>query len=82
MIDATWSIEELIERYPASREVFARYGMWCPVCALAGLETLADAARVYGVAIEQLLHELEDQIRVAPGKPAKSASSRRSKPRA
>ena len=52
MIRGEWSIEELRARYPRSREVLIRWGMWCPVCALAGLETLADAARVYGVEIE------------------------------
>lgn len=59
MIRGDWSIEELMERYPRSREILIRRGMWCPVCALAGLETLADAARVYGVEIEQLIREIE-----------------------
>jgi len=59
MIREDWSIEELLARYPRSREVLIRWGMWCPVCALAGLETLADAARVYGVEIERLIQEIE-----------------------
>ncbi len=65
MIDPEWSIEELVERYPGSREVLVRYGMWCPVCALAGLETLADAARVYGVEIQQLIREIERNIQAS-----------------
>ncbi|MDT7949831.1 MAG: DUF1858 domain-containing protein [Thermoflexus hugenholtzii] len=61
MIRKDWSIEELLARYPRSREILIRWGMWCPVCALAGLETLADAARVYGIDIETLIRELEEQ---------------------
>ncbi|WP_448591667.1 DUF1858 domain-containing protein [Thermoflexus hugenholtzii] len=61
MIRKDWSIEELLARHPRSREVLIRWGMWCPVCALAGLETLADATRVYGIDIETLIRELEEQ---------------------
>jgi hybrid cluster-associated redox disulfide protein len=61
MIRKDWSIEELLARYPRSREILIRWGMWCLVCALAGLETLADAARVYGIDIETLIRELEEQ---------------------
>jgi len=85
MVDPTWSVEELLERYPASRDVLARYGMWCPICALAGLETLADAARVYGVPLDRLLGELEARIRGegaahASGS-AKASAQRRSQAR-
>ncbi len=65
MIDPEWSIEELMERYPASREILVRYGMWCPVCTLSGLETLADAARVYGVEIERLIQEIESKAQAS-----------------
>lgn len=60
MIDPRWSVEELLERCPGSREVLVRYGMWCPVCTLAGLETLADAARVYGIEVDRLVQEIQE----------------------
>ncbi len=50
MPEANMTVAELLEQWPALRErLCTSGGMACAGCELSAFETLADAARVYGV---------------------------------
>lgn len=52
------TIAEVLEKSPKAAEVFFSHGMACLGCAVAKGETLAEAAEVHGIDIEDLLKEL------------------------
>ncbi len=58
-IDPTLSVSEVLERWPATAEVFARRCAACLGCVMAPFDTLGDAAAAYGIALAGLLGELE-----------------------
>lgn len=58
MISKEMTIEEIIQRYPQTIPVFARFGLDCVGCQIASFEALEHGAGVHHVNIEQLLKEL------------------------
>lgn len=56
--DAKLMIADLLDACPAAAQVFLRHGMACVGCTMAPFETLADAAREYGIDSRSLLVEL------------------------
>ncbi len=52
------NLEELLAGRPPVVKVFLRRKMACPGCAMAPFETLAEAARHYGVPADDLLAEV------------------------
>jgi len=62
MIHGDMLILELLERYPQTRQVFARYSMPCDRCMGAAQGSLADGARMHSVPLGTLIQELEQSI--------------------
>lgn len=58
MITKEMIIGDIIRQYPATVEVFARYGLECFECQIADLETLEHGAGFHQLDIEKLLQEL------------------------
>ena len=51
-------IMEAVELNPKAPEILLSYGMHCLGCAIAQGETIAEAAMVHGIDVEELLAEL------------------------
>ena len=51
-------IMEAVELNPKAPEILLSYGMHCLGCAIAHGETIAEAAMVHGIDVEELLAEL------------------------
>ncbi len=56
------SIIEIVQNYPQSLEVFAKYGLGCIGCAAARFENLEAGAKVHGVDPEQMVAEINALI--------------------
>ncbi len=55
-------IEEILQKYPESVEVFLKYGFHCLGCAAASFENLEDGARAHGIDVDKLVNELNQGI--------------------
>ncbi len=55
-------IIEIVQNYPESLEVFAKYGLGCIGCAAARFENLEAGAKVHGVDPEQMVAEINELI--------------------
>ncbi|TDA65662.1 MAG: DUF1858 domain-containing protein [Clostridia bacterium] len=62
MISKDMSILEVLQAYPRTQEVFARYGMACVSCMGATEETIEAAARMHGLDLDRLLADLNRQV--------------------
>lgn len=62
MISKEMTIEEIIQRYPQTIPVFARFGLECVGCQIASYEALEHGAGVHHVDVEQLLKELNSVV--------------------
>ena len=62
MIRKEMTIEEIIQRYPQTIPVFARFGLECVGCQIASYEALEHGAGVHHVDVEQLLKELNSLV--------------------
>ena len=69
------TIAELLDRDPAAARILLRHGMACIGCSMAPFETLADAAREYGVDPVVLLSELAPGF--GPRRRRRSAAAKR-----
>ena len=58
------TIAALLAMHPAAARVLLNYRMHCVGCDIAPFETIADACAIYGVAVEELLADVD---RAAPG---------------
>ena len=56
------NIAEVVEKYPATIEVFKKYNLFCFGCAAARFENLETIAQEFGVDIEQFVKELNKKI--------------------
>jgi hybrid cluster-associated redox disulfide protein len=57
---ATTTVSAYLERCPEAARVFLAHRMACVGCSLAKFDTLADAARAYGLPLDGFLHELAE----------------------
>ena len=55
-------IIDIVQQYPESLEVFAKYGLGCIGCAAARFENLETGAKVHGVDPEVMVGEINDLI--------------------
>jgi hybrid cluster-associated redox disulfide protein len=55
-------IMEILRQYPETKTVFDRYAMPCDRCMGAARGSLAEGARMHGVALETLMKELRDCV--------------------
>lgn len=58
------TIEEVVQRYPETIQVFARYGVGCLGCSAAQYDNIEVGAQVHGVNVDQLVEELNQSIAV------------------
>lgn len=59
-------ISEVLAKHPRAAEVFSRFGLGCPGCFAAGMETVSAVASMHDVSVEQLLQELNDDASHTP----------------
>ncbi|MCX4275173.1 MAG: DUF1858 domain-containing protein [Candidatus Gastranaerophilales bacterium] len=55
-------IIDIVQQYPESLEVFAKYGLGCIGCAAARFENLEAGAKVHGVDPEVMVAEINELI--------------------
>lgn len=56
------NILEIVEKYPQSLEVFAKYGLGCIGCAAARFENLEAGAKVHGFDPDEMVAEINALI--------------------
>jgi hybrid cluster-associated redox disulfide protein len=54
-------ISDVLVSHPRAVEVFSRFGLACPGCFAASMETISAVASMHDVSIERLLMELNDE---------------------
>jgi hybrid cluster-associated redox disulfide protein len=57
---ASLTIEDIVSRFPATRQVFERHNTACVGCVMDTFCTLSDAARAYDIPLAQLVDEISD----------------------
>lgn len=63
---ANKTVEELLNRFPETAEVFYQYGMACVGCAVAPFYTVADAIEIYKLSQMEFLSQLAQAINNQP----------------
>jgi len=56
------NIKEVIDKYPETLSVFAKYNMGCIGCIAASFEKLSDIAAVHGVDVKTFVKDLNAAI--------------------
>ena len=56
------SIVEVVQKYPETIEVFAKYGLGCIGCAAARFENLEAGAKIHGIDPDKLVGDLNSAI--------------------
>lgn len=56
------SILDIVQQYPQSLEVFAKYGLGCIGCAAARFENLEAGAKVHGFDPDEMVAEINAAI--------------------
>ncbi|MFH1129117.1 MAG: DUF1858 domain-containing protein [Patescibacteria group bacterium] len=62
MITKEMKIEEVLQKYPETMEIFMKYGFHCLGCASASFENVEDGATVHGIDIDKFIEELNATI--------------------
>ena len=57
-------IEEILQKYPESVEVFLKHGFHCLGCAAASFENLEEGAKAHGIDVDNLVKELNEAVKV------------------
>jgi len=57
------NIKEVIDKYPETVSVFAKYNMGCIGCIAASFEKIKDIAGVHGVDVESFVNDLNSAVR-------------------
>ena len=61
-ITAKMNIREVIDKYPETIPVFAKYNMGCIGCIAASFETIEDIAAVHGTDVKAFVKDLNEAI--------------------
>jgi hybrid cluster-associated redox disulfide protein len=56
------NIREVIDKYPNTVSVFAKYNMGCIGCIAASFESIKDIASVHGIDVKAFVKDLNDII--------------------
>jgi hybrid cluster-associated redox disulfide protein len=64
IIDSKMTVSDLMRVHPSAMDVFIKRKMLCVGCPTESFHTLEDVAHFYGIALEQLLRELQGVIDV------------------
>lgn len=59
MITKDMKIDEILQKYPKTMEVFMKHGFHCLGCAAASFENIEDGAKVHGIDVDELIKELD-----------------------
>jgi hybrid cluster-associated redox disulfide protein len=62
MITLHYTVEEVLQQWPATFSVFMKNKTKCPGCFLQHFCTLKDVAETYGISFEKLLEEITGVI--------------------
>jgi len=57
------NIKEVIDKYPETVSVFAKYNMGCIGCIAASFEKIKDIAGVHGVDVESFVNDLNSVVK-------------------
>jgi hybrid cluster-associated redox disulfide protein len=57
------NIKEVINKYPETLGIFAKYNMGCIGCIAASFEKISDIAMVHGVDVKKFLIELNEAVK-------------------
>ena len=61
-INKEMKIDEILQKYPETVEVFLKHGFHCLGCATASFENLEDGAKAHGIDTDKLVEELNEII--------------------
>lgn len=61
LVTGDMTIQEIIELYPDTMEVFADWGLGCATCHIGAVETLEDGALAHGFSMEEV-NDLIDEL--------------------
>ena len=56
------SIDEVVQKYPQTAEVFMQFGMGCLGCAAARFENIEQGATVHGISTDELIAALNKKV--------------------
>ena len=59
------NILEIVQKYPESIEIFAKYGLGCIGCAAARFENLEAGAKVHGFDPDEMVAEINKLIELS-----------------
>lgn len=62
-ITADMTIRDVIEKYPETATVFARYNIGCIGCIAASFERIRDIAGVHGTDVKAFVKDLNDAVK-------------------
>lgn len=62
---ADMTVEDVLNRWPETAEVFGRHNMACIGCPVAPFYSIAEAAGVYSLPLDEFLEELNQVIAAA-----------------
>lgn len=62
-ITENMNIKEVIEKYPETTSVFAKYNMGCIGCIAASFEKIKDIAGVHGVDVKSFVEDLNAAVK-------------------
>ena len=57
------NIKEVIDKYPETVSVFAKYNMGCIGCIAASFEKIKDIAGVHGIDVESFVNDLNSAVK-------------------
>jgi hybrid cluster-associated redox disulfide protein len=56
-------ISEVVNKYPQTDPIFLEYGLHCIGCAFAKKETIAEAAKVHQIDLDELITSLNKAVK-------------------
>lgn len=56
------TIDEIVKKYPETRDTFERHGLGCVGCGAALFENVEQGAEVHGVDVNALIADLNRQV--------------------
>jgi len=62
-ITADMNIREVIDKYPETIAVFAKYNIGCIGCIAASFENIKDIAAVHGIDVKKFVEELNHAMK-------------------
>jgi len=63
VIKKDMTIASVVKKDPRTMEVFFNYGLHCVGCFAAEFDTIESGAKVHGINVEHLLHDLNEKIK-------------------